>query len=1687
MSAIMQRLGRVLADLRRRRVFRVAVAYVLVGWLILEVAGTTFQLLDLPRWTGVFVLVLVALGFPAAILLAWAYDITPDGVERTTPQAVTAHGARDPVGHAASEEGPADVSRLVHDAIRDAERHVARSADPDVARASEHDIAIHRRTQRLLASALDLPESERAAYVRSAAGSDAELLGDVLSLLDAHERAGILDRPPLPLTGSTGGPAAGRVVGSYEILDEQGGGGMGVIYRARDRRLQRIVALKFLPPHLSDSEEAKRHLLAEARAAAALDHPHVCTLLEIGEADGHVFLAMPYYDGETLKRRLTRGPLPVPEALDLAVQAASGLGAAHGKGIIHRDIKPANLIITRDGVLKILDFGIAKLASEAAVTGATPGTAGYMSPEQVRGEEVDARTDVWSLGVVLFESLTGRRPFTTTASATADPPSPDLPALYRSDVPSALHAVLRRALAHDAAGRYHSGAELHDALAALLRDAGFGERAPAEGDAEAGGELPPEGERRQATVVLSTIGGYAALHEAAAMDDIQLALERVRAAAEELATRFGGRLNGFEDDRIELVFGVPVSHEDHCFRAIRAALELHERVRSIEVPGSRESPLVLISGIDAGQLLAQPAADGQRLRLLGEPMRAAARLQAHAGPDELWITPACLRMVGPFFDTQPREALALGGGAFDTPHRVLRLSGLRTRLEASQRVGLTSYVGRAAELAHLQNALAGARSGRGQATVIIGEAGVGKSRLLHELRHSAGDSVRFIEGRCQSYGSSVAYIPFIDVLRSITADAATVRGGSRSDTATRAAAVADAIHRIGPDLDELTPLYLHLLSLSHASHPLPAHLHGEALRHAMDEALAGLITVLTRTQPIVLLLEDWHWADDASRTVLNQILEVGTGHALFVVVSTRPHAAVSAELSRLTVLPIEPFGPDASSDMLRTVLGAHSVPVELAEHIHARTGGNPFFIEEVGRTLIEEGAVRVESGVVVTAGLARTLHLPDTVESVIRARLDRLDRDTREVARVASAVGHEFERRLLEQALDSRSRMPHALQTLKAAGLIQQVRVVPDAAYRFNHALTQEVAYASLLERQRVDVHARVAHAIERVYESRLDEHYDRLADHFGRAGIWNRAVHYGIRAADRLRDLSAFGDALEQLERCEEWLGRMDGAGEDDDLLGEVLLRQERMCETLGLRARQQLLIDRLIALLEGSGDTRRLSEVYLRQGDLFTLLRRFGDAEHVLQESLRLRRELNDAALIRHSLRSLGLLCWHADRPQDAIAYIEETLRLDRETDDVDALVSDLSNLGAVLKSMGEITRARATLEEALACVEGNGGAVENSLKECYILHNLANVHRQLGETAVARDYLERARHLTERARLPVQVSYHFTSLAHVCLQEGRIEESLDFYRQAVEMGRRARYTPGLSQTLRMLGEVLVGIGREEEALPHLVEAAQLFAQLEDRVSEGALWRQVARIHAALGADRAALEAWRRTQELEGTAKGDAADLETLVGIAFSARRAGLALDEVTAAHRAALDRAESLGDARVGGRVLNSLGILAWEQADYGGALRHFEAGLAIYTQLSDHHGAGLMLNSIAVTLKAMGRADEARVRLAESIALHRRSGSHLLEGHARAALGDMELEVGDAGRALEQFTASLVLREEARDRAGEAWMHLRIAAAQRALGADGAAAPHVLAARRIAQELGDVELSAACAASASVVIH
>ena len=258
----------------------------------------------------------------------------------------------------------------------------------------------------------------------------------------------------------------GRVISHYRILDKLGEGGMGVVYRAEDTDLQRTVALKFMPPELARDPDARRRFLQEARAASALDHPNICTIHEIQEAEGHTFIVMSYVDGESVKERIAAGPLPVETALEITLQIALGLAEAHEKRIIHRDIKPANIMLTAKGQAKIMDFGLATSAEMTRLTktGGTAGTVAYMSPEQARGATVDHRTDIWSLGVVLYEMLTGKRPFKGDYEQAAlysiihDPHEP--PTALRSGIPLDLERIIDKCLTKDPSMRYQHIDEL---------------------------------------------------------------------------------------------------------------------------------------------------------------------------------------------------------------------------------------------------------------------------------------------------------------------------------------------------------------------------------------------------------------------------------------------------------------------------------------------------------------------------------------------------------------------------------------------------------------------------------------------------------------------------------------------------------------------------------------------------------------------------------------------------------------------------------------------------------------------------------------------------------------------------------------------------------------------------------------------------------------------------------------------------------------------------------------------------------------------------------------------------------------------------------------------------------------------------------------------------------------------------
>ena len=1585
---------------------------------------------------------------------------------------------------------PGGTNHLPRSLVRD-RRH---GTPPPLPLDTRHSLGAWRQAHRILVQAVELSGEERDSFLAEEYRDDSAMLREVESLLRAHDSTGPLDRLrtqlELPADALAASPGAGPdgdsfarldgddsgadlVGGHYALLGKLGQGGMGVVHRARDVRLGRDVALKFLPPDRDAAGVARRRFILEAKAAAALDHPNICTVHEIGETgEGDLFIAMALCEGDTLASRMARGPIHWEDALGIVQQVASGLARAHEAGIVHRDIKPANICITEGGVVKIVDFGIAKVA-DATLADAGPllGTLAYMSPEMVRGEVVDHSTDLWSLGVVLYEMLTGTRLFPgdwvkVLSAIRSDDPLPL--GRLRGTAPWPVIGLVRRMLSRNREDRPPDAECLDGAIRAAIEAAHDSVDDPE----DAGGMLAPGGERRHVTIVESRIVGCAGLMSRLGPDDGDARMLRLQEAAREVVRSHGGVLNEFGNGRMASVFGVPITHEDDVVRAARAAFDLKELV-SIDEDGGSEEPLALHTGVASGTVEAS-ATDGgtaPHYILKGDPTVAARNLAAMAGAGEILVSGDDCRVLSGQFVIEPCDELARG-----TDERVVSVASVvgRSQVQASDiSLGsrLTAFTGRERELEKLFAELENAVAGEGRAVTIVAEAGSGKSRLMHEFRRRLhGESVRLTIGCCQAHSSSKPYFPIVEAMRHTLALDRNASGAEARELVMR------SIRKMSPDLEAFAPVYLKLLTIDSGEAVTSILPDGQRARGAISEALTAFFTIAASEMPTVLLLEDFHWADEASCQTLRQLCEVSQSYPILIVVTHRPgsdvpwNGAVAGSLIQLTSL-----RPEDSARMARALLSIGEVPDEVVQVLHERAGGNPFFLEELCRSLLEAGLLREEDGRATLSRSPESLHLPSTVQGIIRSRLDRLSSETREVVRAASVLGRDFTLPLLEQMGPEHYALSRSLATLTSLGIARQVRVVPERAFRFCHVLIQEVAYDTLLPHQRRAMHRQAARAITTVHEQHLDEYASRLARHFSAGEEWFEAARHGYIAARKTLELCEYTQALTTLRAVDEWLERSPAGAERDELQVKVLLEQEELYEVLGERARQGEVLHRLLQLPRVGADKLRLAEVHRRLGDRYTVLREFSKARTALEEALTLTRETGDRTTESAVLRSLGLVGWYTGDPESALPLIDAALAMERERKDFNAIATCLNSRSLILKDMGRAGEALQSIEEAVAILD----MTNNDLAGACVLTTAGTLYRTSGNVDQAIHYLERAGSIVDRRNLPVHESFIAAATAHAYLARGDVDMAVEITEKAVTSTRRSGYTDGLARSLCALGELLVGTGREVQALPHLEEAAELSRRTGALHMEGPVRERAATIAERFGATSQAREAWLRCRDVAKQLGDTGALVRAQLGVARNSRRSGPheftesehALRDALRLSREAADRGQEL-------KALNGLGILEWERGGYADALEYYDAALAICHEAGDDINAGVILNSQGVCLRALGRRSEARAALRDALVTSRRSGQRLVEAHALSVLGDIALDENETANARTMFEDSLELRRAINDRKGEGWMQHAIARAAAQAGAVEAAVAALVAAREIALQLDDAELAQAC---------
>lgn len=1080
-----------------------------------------------------------------------------------------------------------------------------------------------------------------------------------------------------------------------------------------------------------------------------------------------------------------------------------------------------------------------------------------------------------------------------------------------------------------------------------------------------------------------------------------------------------------------LAFGLAGAEEDDAARAARAAEWMHLAATAARIP--------LTGGLAFGPVLAAASPDGWSAPT-GTVLDEARLLAAHADDGEVLLGPGVTRLVDPFFETAARPPLPAGGRL-----HVVRALGaalpVPSRFDAAMRRGLTSFVGRTAEIDRLRAAWGAVRSRGGRVLHVLGEAGVGKSRLLLEFRRAVSeDSPMFATGRSAAQGRP--YLPLVEAFADLTG----LPPGPADE-----AAVAAGVRALDPSLEAFLPEYLHLLGIGSTSHALPGYLLGLELKISLREALSAAFVAAAARRPLVLLLEDWHWADQGSAEVLRQVAQDAGPVPLMVLVTSRSEGlSPDAVPSGLETITLEPLSPAETAELIQ-VLVAGPIAPEFVEQVHARTGGNPFFVEEVCDSLHDEGR---------GASDLEALRLPSTVQAVIRARIDRLGPDDREVLRTAAVVGRECTREILARLLPDPAPLDASLRRLLGARIMQAVRTGREPTIRFKHSLTQEVAYLSMPAFERKALHGRLAELLCDLHAAQLDQHADQLALHFNRSESWARATEFALRAARRAFALTEFSRAVDLLEQAQRSYAHLAAAEQDPRRLGEILLLEERASEPMGDRTQQERLLSSARQVLEGTPHRDLLAEALVRLGDLRSIQGRFDEARPLIARALDLCRATGNRAAERSAWRALGFSEWRRGQAPEAIVCNERALALARALDDRDGIATDLASIAAVLRALGRHAEALERLEEAER-IEGL-----TPVAASYLYQVSSSVLASLGDSARAADVLE---HVVNDIQIPGGVPIHrvfsMLSLARLRLDAGETAAAEGLFAQCVDRCRELQYAHGLSMTLPGLAETHARAGRWDEAAACLEEALAVLDRLHE--TEGVVdhWEQLAWVRVQLGEWAPAMEAAERAAEMAQRLGFPSRGLATFERLARGLREAAAPPLEVRGALERAIQLSVKAGEEPARGRLLNALGIIEFSAGRFAQARQHFEQAREIFRRDGPPAALALILNALGATLRALGRRQEAIGHV--EAALHTLDGAlePRLRGHAMALLGDIYRDLGEADMARGWYERSLDVRIEAGDRDGQAWMHQRLAILHLDAGLTGLAEEQVTRARAL----------------------
>jgi class 3 adenylate cyclase/tetratricopeptide (TPR) repeat protein len=976
-------------------------------------------------------------------------------------------------------------------------------------------------------------------------------------------------------------------------------------------------------------------------------------------------------------------------------------------------------------------------------------------------------------------------------------------------------------------------------------------------------------ERKLVTVIFADLVGSTAL---AVQQDPEQFRGLLSAFFEEMAQQiksFGGTVEKYAGDAIMAVFGVPRVHEDDAERAVRAAIAMQETIGQLNPTFEQEynSRLALRVGIATGEVVAATQ-ETREFMVTGEVANLAARLQSAASG--IVVSEETHRLLEPLLESKRLDPMLLKG--FSEPITAYVVTGVR-KLDRKPRgiPGLHSpMVGRDRETDILNRCVEDLQRARGQIISIVGEAGLGKSRLKIELREGLPEGVSWLEGRCYAHTQTTGYAPFIQILK-----AAFQLGSAEPQVVARTKLRAALGSLVGERYEQVQPAVAHLLDIELE----PGQLHGpsldpRALQSQLLTAMRTLIEALSTRKPLVLAFEDIHWADAASIELLTVLMELTDFIPLIILTVCRPdveggswdfrfHAQRNYP-HRLTEIQLVPLAAEQSQLLICNLLHISDLPDKIQDLVLDRSEGNPLFLEEIVRTLIEEQVLRREGDRWTAAGEVGRSVIPSLLRGVIAARIDHLPTAAKVVLQHASVVGRVFTYRALQALTDSDGDLDRSLAHLLRADFIREQKRLPEVEYLFKHVLTQEAAYAGILNEQRRPLHRKVAMFMEQAGADTAGEHAAVLAHHWLNAEDWEKALKYTLQAAERASKLYARPEAIDHYWQALKLLERVPQTAEQHHTHMDVILALVKLPGSFrdadeqkeGLRH-----IDKAIRFAADSGEMGTLAQLEtlkaygLWDESLFIQAVAHGEASgdvfaqaftaefygHYLGangqyvKALTLFDQVIDIMAAEEAKYEQAMSMAVGGRCYCARAgKLEKALRYAAGAREIEAAMGD-ARLRAFCGMEAEPLLYKGLWEQVVRAAE-EGLTVAWEIGEWLVIFALSTwlgiAYLKLGRLEDARRIIDRAlKESRARTFSPYAITYLQISAAQLRLALGEPDEALGAIRKALQLAEISHIRLEQGAANRVLGQVHEAMGSREEADTAFRLSLQILGEIESR----------------------------------------------------------------------------------------------------------------------------------------------------------------------------------------------------------------------------------------------------------------